>query len=259
MNKINNFWEKRSQKYGNKIEGVLIKSAPPIINTYLNNWMFKEINTILDNKNLKILDIGCGYGRLAKQIVDKYPKVTIFGVDIAKNYVDLFNQTLGPKNKAFKSDIQNLPFKDNSFNVIFIVTTLMYVQSNNNQKQALNEAFRVLKKGGSFVIIERSPIGFNIFTLGGLISKLRQKKHSEIPAVSFTSSYLTKLIKNSGGEVNSCQGLATFAIFFPLIFLLSSINSQIGKLFLGLINIIDTKLKRFYFLSLYISYMGKKI
>lgn len=258
MNKINKYWEKRSQKYGNKIEGVLLKAASPIINTFLNDWMFEKVDKVLNNDNLKILDIGCGYGRLAKQIVDIHPKATVFGIDIAKNYVEIFNQTLGPKNKAIQGDIQYLPFKNNFFDAIFMVTTLMYVQSIGSQKQALNEAFRVLKNGGSFVIIERNPIGFSIFTLGGLVSKLRRKKHSEIPAVSFSSSYLTELINRSGGEVNSKQGLPIFTIFFFIIFSLSLINLQVSKFFLNIIKTIDNKLSRFYYSSLYISYIGKK-
>lgn len=258
MKKINEFWEKRSQKYGDKIEGVLIKSVPPIINTYLNDWMFKEINTILINENLRVLDLGCGYGRLAKQILKKYPKTTVFGIDIAKNYVDIFNKTLGPKNKAFQSDIRNLPFNNNYFDAIFMVTTLMYMQSYNSQKQTLNEMFRVLRKGGSFVIIERSQVGFNIFTLGGLISKIRREKHSEIPAVSFAPDYLTKLISTRGGKVCNYHGLSIFTLLFPLIFLLSLVNTEIGKFVLKIIRIIDKKLQGYYSPSLYISYIGKK-
>lgn len=258
MKKINEFWEKRSQKYGNRIEGVLLKSVPLSVNRFLNDWMYKEIDVILKNSNLKILDVGCGYGRLTKQIVDKYPKITVFGIDISRNYIDIFNKSLGPKNKAFQSDIKKLPFEDNSFDVIFIVTTLMYMGDKFSQQQAVSEVFRVLKKGGSFVIIERCPLGYSIFTLGGLINKIRRKKHSEIPAVSFTPSYLTELINKSNGIVKKKHGLPIFTLSFQIIFSLSLINERLGKLLLDIINVLDIKLENFYFPSLYISYTGKK-
>ena len=41
MDKGNNVaWEMRSRIYGTKIEGVLPKSFPRVVNSYLDKWMY---------------------------------------------------------------------------------------------------------------------------------------------------------------------------------------------------------------------------
>jgi len=40
-------WEKRSQQFGYKAEGVSTKSLPPVINKKLDLWMLSEIESSL--------------------------------------------------------------------------------------------------------------------------------------------------------------------------------------------------------------------
>lgn len=258
MKTINEFWTRRSRQYNNRIEGVLLKSVPKAVNHYLHDWMISEVKSVFKNYTLKVLDIGCGYGRLSKQILKEYPKSVTFGVDIAERYIDLYNQELAPRGKAFLGDMQKLPFKDSYFDVVFVVTTLMYLTKASEQENALKEMLRVLKPGGYFIVIERNPVGYSIFTLGGLVSKIRGKKHSEIPAVSFSPCHLRQLTARSGGKVNICHGIPVFTLFFPVVLLLSLLNLHLGRFFLRVIKYTDKKLNRLYLPSLYISYIGKK-
>ena len=49
-------WNERSKKYGKKIEGVLPKSLDPLINDYLDKWMFETIERYVeDDKKLKAI------------------------------------------------------------------------------------------------------------------------------------------------------------------------------------------------------------
>lgn len=256
---IEEFWEKRSLKFGSNIVGVLIKSVPEVVNLYLHYWMLEKIETIIpENCKIKILDLGCGYGRLSNPLLIKFPKVTVFGIDLSQTYVDIYNQNLNPRGKAYKGDILKLPFNGNCFNIVFIVTTLMYLLSVEDQQKAIEEIFRVLKPGGKFAIIERSPLGYSIFTLGGIVNKVRGKTHSEIPAVSFNPNFLGRMIKKAGGEIENFQGIPSFTIFFPLIMIFSKINPNLGRMLLGIIKYVDKSFGKIYMPSLYISYVGKK-
>ena len=202
MNEVTQFWENRSLKFGARIEGVLLKSVPENINKYLSSWMLEQVEGMIKKESdFKVLDIGCGYGRLSGPLVNSFPGIKVFGVDIAQNYVDLYNKNLSPAGKACRADSRDLPFKDNFFDAVFVVTALMYLPTKDDQSKAISEMLRVLKPGGKFVVVERSSLGYEIFTLGGIIGKLRGKKNLEIPAVSFDPKYLSAVIGKYGARV----------------------------------------------------------
>lgn len=257
MNPVEQMWEERSQKYGRNIEGVLPKSFPKVVNLYLDQWMFEQVSLTIDpSKKLKILDLGCGYGRLSRELLDAYPNVETVGVDISENYVKLYNEDLKPRGWAIKADIRKLPFKKNYFDVVIVVTTLMYLTNKFDQQKCLKDLFGFLKPGGKFVIIERNPIGNNIVTLGGLANKLRGQKHKEITAVSFNPLYLSKLIKSTGGNVTSSEGLPVWTLFLPVLIMIGFISQSLDKIFLIGVRIFDKLFAGFLKPSMYVSYIG---
>lgn len=256
-------WEERSQKFGNKVEGVTTKSLPLPVNKRLDEWMFGQIekairNNLTKKNNVRILDLGCGYGRLSKPLLDKYPNIKTYGIDISKNYVSLYNKNLSPRGKATEGDVKKLKFKDNYFDCVFMVTTLMYLATGEDQLKAVREILRVLKPVGKFVIIERSPTGYFLFTLGGLVGLIRGNKNREIPAVSIDEKELKKQISQSGGEVSSTSGLPFLSLLMPLLIISSRMNLSFFDPLLKFANFYDNKFSEFTYLSLYISYQGDK-
>lgn len=252
-------WEERSKKYGNRMEGVLIKSLPRPVNDYIHNWMLNQIIKITPKrKEIKILDLGCGYGRLSKPLLKQFPKCSITGIDIAKTYVELYNKELSPNGKALLGDIRKLPFKSDNFDLVFIVTTLMYLTLKSDQEKAISEIFRVLKPSGKFVIIERNPQGHNFLTLGGIINKVRGDKNKEISAVGFTKQHLSKVIEYNGGRIIDISGVPMWTLLLPISYILSLINKNMGEFFLRFIDYFDKKMEHILTLSLYISYTGIK-
>lgn len=249
-------WEQRSKKYKTSIKGVLQKSFPPPLNQYLHWWMLEKVkNGIAQDRNILALDLGCGYGRLSKPLLKKFPKLSIKGVDISSTYVTLYNNDLEPRGKAIKADIVKLPFKSSTFDMIFVVTTLMYLTIIKDQRKAMMEIFRVLKRGGNFVIIENNKSGYNLITLGGLISK---KDKTNKTSVFFDKDYLLKLIEECGGRIKSTGGIPFWSMTLPLSLILCRINNWLGIKFLSVIWFLDKRLNSFLTLSLYISYTGIK-
>lgn len=98
----------------------------------------------------KVLDIGCGEGRNMKSIFEVSPHV--FGVDndvgavldAQKNFKDF------PTVKIVQGDATELPFENETFDV---VTFLMILPNlDNNKVKAFQEMARVLKKSGSVML-----------------------------------------------------------------------------------------------------------
>lgn len=90
-----------------------------------------------------ILDIGCGVGEYLKDAIGK--NRTVIGVDI--NRLELY-----ARNFCFtpiQGDAQNLPSKDNTFDLILFSEVLEHLPS---PEKALDEIKRILRKSGILII-----------------------------------------------------------------------------------------------------------
>jgi SAM-dependent methyltransferase len=210
------------------------------------------------NNKIRILDLGCGYGRVSAEILKNYRNIKVVGVDLSSYYVSLFNKKLNPRGRGIVCDIRHLPFKDSYFDFVFMMVTLMYLENENEQKKAIREIFRVLKKNGKFLIIESNFYGHNMVTLGGLAEGLKQGRKEIIPANNFRPGSLKKMIEQGGGKVKSIEGIPVWTLSIPVLFFVNFINQGFARAILKFLWFLDIKLKRIYFPSLYISYEGNK-
>jgi ubiquinone/menaquinone biosynthesis C-methylase UbiE len=99
-------------------------------------------------KNGKIIDIGCGTGEMLQVLEEK--KFNPFGMDYSFEMLrEIFKETGGEKYPLINGDIENLSFKNGSFDGIICAGVIEYL---NEDKKALHEISRVLKPGGFAVI-----------------------------------------------------------------------------------------------------------
>jgi len=112
---------------------------------------------IIENLNLKgderILDAGCGDGYYLKLLLNLYPDLEIYGVDIDTKALDVAYKNLASElnNKKLtitKESINKLNFEDNFFDAAFSTEVLEHVP---NDLEALNEIKRVLKPNGIYI------------------------------------------------------------------------------------------------------------
>ena len=98
----------------------------------------------------KILDLGCGNGRLAELFKDK--EIEYVGIDNSEKLIELAkNRYATEKIRFIATDGVNLPFPDSYFNKIFSIAVLHHIPSRELRLKFLNEAQRVLKKDGIVV------------------------------------------------------------------------------------------------------------
>lgn len=107
------------------------------------------IRKMLKSPPKKILDIGCGTGETLSFLKRLYPKSELFGVDNSASAVR-FSRLKG--HRVIKTDATNLCLKSNHFDLILFLDVLEHIK---NQKKALLEAKRFLRRGG--IIIITSP------------------------------------------------------------------------------------------------------
>jgi len=96
-----------------------------------------------------ILEIGCGKGFFLKRVNDSIRRdITIYGLDISKEIIRIAGDYF-PQARYVIADAEHIPFKENIFNYIQIISTLEYVM---HPDMVINEAVRVLRPGGSLYI-----------------------------------------------------------------------------------------------------------
>lgn len=95
--------------------------------------------------NDRVLDIGCGNGRLLDLYVGM--RVDYVGID---NSVGQIEEAIKrhPDKVFLKADALDLPFPDNSFDKVFSIAVLHEIPSLEFRERFLQEANRVLKPGG---------------------------------------------------------------------------------------------------------------
>ncbi|MBN1236088.1 MAG: class I SAM-dependent methyltransferase, partial [Methanotrichaceae archaeon] len=106
----------------------------------------------------RILDVGCGFGRLTLDIAEHNPESQVFGVDLFDSLTGqarMNAEVLGIKNVEFKTaSVYCLPFEDGSFET---VNSFFMLHHLDEIPKGLLEIRRVLQKDGGFVAVE--PIG----------------------------------------------------------------------------------------------------
>mgnify|MGYP001180426168 CR=1 FL=1 len=98
----------------------------------------------------KILDIGCGKGYLLYDFLKILPKAEIYGLDISKYAISNGKEEI--RNFLNIGNANNLPWKDNFFDLVISINTLHCLHSYDLYK-ALTEIERVGKKN-KYICIE---------------------------------------------------------------------------------------------------------
>jgi len=174
-----------------------------------NNTRFEKIISNNDPKNMKVLEIGCGIGRLLVPVSKIFGEV--IGIDISSEMVSIGQKKLSsiPNCKIIENNGVDLSeFNDNSFDFCYSFIVFQHIPDKKIIENYIKEVSRILKSGSIFRFQIRGTISTKpneITTWDGVqftsteIHQLAQKNNFEIVEESnYTKEYywLTfKLIK----------------------------------------------------------------
>ena len=109
---------------------------------------FKEYYNL--SSESKILDIGCAKGFMLYDFARLIPGITVRGIDISKYAIENAKEEI--KEFVQVGNAVDLPFEDNSFDLVISITTLHNLEKE-NLKKALQEIMRVTKKD-AFITVD---------------------------------------------------------------------------------------------------------
>lgn len=120
-------------------------------------WRKRVVKIVSSQNPSSILDIATGTGDLAIALV-KTGAQRIVGLDLSPKMLEVGRNKVLEKNLQERiemviGDSENLPFDNNTFDAI---TVAFGVRNFENLEEGLKEIHRVLKPGGTFVVLETS-------------------------------------------------------------------------------------------------------
>ena len=172
---------------------------------YIGNRLivFSLLKKYIHKNSMKILDAGCGTGMNMIRL-SRYGKV--YGIDMSDEALK-FCRINGLKNIK-KSSVENIRFKDNSFDIVTSFEVL-YHKDVKDYNKAIKEFYRVLNKNG--LLILRLP-AFNAL-YGG---------HDVVVhgARRFTKNQVKNSVINAGFKIERLTYINSIS-FFPVLALRS--------------------------------------
>jgi len=110
------------------------------------------VNLMEINDKTKILDLCCGTGSNFKHFKNKNSNCLLYGIDFSLGMLKKAKEK-APFSMLVLGDVESLPFKSNSFNII-LYTYAFYELKADKVEATLNEIKRVLTPSGKLYIME---------------------------------------------------------------------------------------------------------
>ncbi len=124
----------------------------------LQHFLFKPAHRLLLNAlapaDTRVLDIGCGTGKFAARVLQRFPETQVWGLDLCPGMLGQAKERVhasGGRLHLVQGDSERLPFADGHFDVITCSHSFHHYP---NQERVVAEMHRVLKPGGRLFIID---------------------------------------------------------------------------------------------------------
>lgn len=148
------------------------------------------------DKDISILDLGCGAGRHV-WFLKNLGFTNVVGVDLSLS--GLTKAKTNIKTDFVQADATSLPFADKKFDVVLMVGIVYEIEDKAKHVDVFSEISRLLKENGSCVFVNNSPynLGERIFTITDKIKNFNSKDVKSF----FVWRYSEKDVKEIGKSV----------------------------------------------------------
>jgi len=150
----------------------IISALPKAMQNYLQNELahFEQIiennisTLLVASQPTRILDVGCGYGRIIKRLSDvfkNYNNIKIYGIDISENSINHCKQVL-PKHSFSLDSIEHTRYENSFFDTIIMSYNLLgNLIDSESRIQAIEEIRRIIKPRGRLLFSVYSEESLN--------------------------------------------------------------------------------------------------
>lgn len=125
--------------------------------THTHSWR-NSVRIISEKAQIKngsrILDAGCGWGRILLGLLERFSNLNVTALDFQKDAIIRGKSLIGAESNSNQinwtiGDLQSLDFEDNVFDCVYSARVFQHL---NSPEVAAKELFRVLRPGGKFIV-----------------------------------------------------------------------------------------------------------
>ncbi len=163
-------WEARAKELGVQLSSVLCRGLPPHLNSAMDGWHRRLLHQHFLGElatHARVLDGGCGYGRVSQFLHETRPDLQIVGCDLAHAYCLAFTKFVGAP--AICMTLEKSPFAPNTFDGVVAINALMYLDPA-RRTVALQQLRESLVPGGKLFLLEPGLEFFNLLARIGFDS-----------------------------------------------------------------------------------------
>ena len=147
------------EKQGARPTGLIGIIIGRLMNRFHTSMYTDYFNTKDISDKFRILDIGCGGGKFLKYLSQRSDGFYLWGIDHSKEMIDLSTKLNNEdvkkgRLKLLCGSVSKIEIENNS---IDLATAFETIQFWPDIDTAFSEIFRILDKGGRFLIINRYP------------------------------------------------------------------------------------------------------
>lgn len=101
----------------------------------------------------RVLDVGCGTGEFERMAIEKFPQLTIVGVDMSPVMLERTRKKMAafPRVSFETAEAEALPFEAEGYDVVILASVLHHVR---DPETALRECARGLRPHGKLVLVD---------------------------------------------------------------------------------------------------------
>ena len=148
----------------------------------------KDVLEICASTDGPILEVGCGDGRISS-LLAKYRDDPLVGVDISREMLRKYVEREGISGlQLIHCDAENLPFKDDSFNGMICIQTLVHLP---NAEVVIDESSRILRDGGKLILDINTPNSPRVLRLLSLVRSLSDRLESVLKLIRLQLPFTT--------------------------------------------------------------------
>lgn len=172
---------------------------------HLDKRVHQTIFSQIKHKSGRVLDVGCGRAWVAREMCPKSYEVVSMDISLENTSVALERYPFG-NHSAVVADVFNLPFNENTFDVIIASEIIEHVV---DPVKFVENLIRVLKPGGTLIITTpyKEKLTYSLCVHCNKLTPLHAHIHS------FDENILTSLYQ--GKDLAACNYL-TFANQIPI-------------------------------------------
>jgi ubiquinone/menaquinone biosynthesis C-methylase UbiE len=150
--------EGSARLYDMQVETLFMGAAGPMRRTALRP--IAEFMRGCDQRQVTLLDVGCGTGRFLRQLRLAYPAIGLKGLDLSRAYLDEARRHLEGLRSAqlIRAAAEKMPLPDASADILTCIF-LYHELPSDVRRQVTTEIARILKPDGLFVFLDSLQMG----------------------------------------------------------------------------------------------------